>query len=84
MDDAKLNALKAKIEHCEEYSKLGQGDPEKMKMLMEFREKCKGNLWGTHTTGFQKAEINSEGRKKGYGTNFLLWLLITCLFGFGV
>ena len=77
LDDKKLEALKAKIEHCEKYSKLGQGDPEKMKMLMEFREKCKGNLWGTFTSGFQTAEINSESKKKGYGTKFLLLLLIT-------
>ena len=80
LSDEKLAALKAKIEHCEKYSKLGQGDPEKMKMLLEFKEKCKGNLWGTFTTGFHKAEVNSESKKKGYGTKFLLLLLITCLF----
>ena len=72
--EEKLATLKAKVEHCEKYASLCQGDPEKLKMLLEFREKCKGNLWGTYTTGFQKAEINSETKKKGYGTKCFLLL----------
>ena len=80
LSERQLDALKAKIEHCEKYSKLGQGDPEKEKLLLEFRQKSKGNAWGSYSNGFQKAEIRSEAKKQGYGTKFFLLLkLLVCL-----
>ncbi len=80
LNDKQLEALKDKIEHCEKYSRIGQGDPEKERLLMEFRQKSKGNTWGSYSNGFQKAEIHTKSKKQGYGTKFFLLLtLLVCL-----
>ena len=81
LEEAAVKALQAKIDHCESYQKLKQGDPEKEKLLMEFKTKAKGNLWGNFSHGYHKAEVDTQERAKGYGTK-LLKFMITHFFFF--